>query len=582
MDRNFTIQTAVDTGMGFSSGWIHLNGRIHPTIEKQVEKSMAEGFLTTMASIPVWVAKHSVPYATIQGVKPCFYEVDTRRHRLTSQVSSRERGVDLRPRNRGMTSCDEPNLAVAYSAPQSLGMKPYFLFLFFVSLVPGFGSERPNIILLLADDLGYGDLSSFGSPAVRTPNLDRLSVEGMRFSNFYSGSAVCSPTRASVMTGRYPLRFNITKHFNDVDGWLPEEATTVAELLKGAGYTTVHAGKWHLGGLHVDANGNRLTNQPGPRQHGFEYYQTQIEQQPRRGEMGANRTLFQEGGTVLMRNDEKISREDAYYSKHFTDANGDYALEMIGKLAKKANPFFLNLWWLVPHKPYEPAPEPHWSNTAAKGITDDQHRFRSMMQHMDAKVGQILDKLDALEIADHTLVLFTSDNGAAYEGFIGNLKGGKTDLHDGGLRVPMVVRWPARIPAGQRSSAFGHTNDLLPTFCEAAGIRLSDTLLIDGLSLLSHMAGGAAPTDEARGTVFWQLDLYRNLQRHYPKPEPYATEVAKRGKWKLLALKGEPVELFNLESDPNELRNVLNQHPDLVFSMRAELQAWLNEDRITQ
>lgn len=462
------------------------------------------------------------------------------------------------------------------------------LFLFSAAIVlTGFANEsaaddRPNIILLLADDLGYGDLSCFGSPAVKTPNLDRLAKEGMKCTRFYAGSAVCSPTRASVLTGRYPLRFDITRHFNDRDRWLPESATTVAELLKDAGYNTAHMGKWHLGGLHVDQKGKRLNNQPGPRQHGFDFYQTQIEQQPLRGRMGRERTIFRQGGTVLLRNDQRISDDDPYYSKHFTDANGDFAVELIEKFSADEKPFFLNLWWLVPHKPYEPAPEPHWSNTAADGISDDQHRFRSMMQHMDAKVGQILKKLDELRISDNTLVLFTSDNGAAYEGFIHDLKGGKTDLHDGGLRVPMVVRWPAAIPAGQTSDAFGHTNDLLPTFCEAAGVEVPNELQIDGLSLLPHLKGQESPSEEVRGTVFWQLNLYKSIQRHYPKPKPYATEVAMRGKWKLLALGGKPVELFDLEADPNEQRNVIADHPELVASLSTQLDDWLNAPRITR
>lgn len=386
-----------------------------------------------------------------------------------------------------------------------------------VRISDAIADDRPNIILLLADDLGYGDLSCFGSPAVETPHLDQLAAEGMRFSRFYAASAVCSPTRASVLTGRYPLRFDITKHFNDVNRWLPESATTVAELLRSAGYNTAHVGKWHLGGLHVDEQGKRLNDQPGPRQHGFDFYQTQIEQQPLRGRMGRERTLFRQGGTVLIRNDQWIS--------------------------------------------------------------EDQHCFRSMVQHMDAKVGQILDKLDELGIADDTLVLFTSDNGAAFEGFIGDLKGGKTDLHDGGLRVPMLVRWPMAIPAGQTSNAFGHSNDLLPTFCEAAGVELPSNLPLDGLSLLPHMKGESPPSDEARGTVFWQLDLYKSIQRHYAKPKPYATEVAKRGKWKLLALDGKPVELFDVESDPNEERNVIKDHPDLVASLTAQLDEWLSAPR---
>ena len=447
-----------------------------------------------------------------------------------------------------------------------------------LSLVAGVAqaSEKPNILLLLADDLGHGDLSCFGSPAVHTPNLDRLASEGVKFTRFYAASAVCSPTRASVLTGRYPLRFGITKHFNDVDGWLPESATTIAERLKGGGYNTAHVGKWHLGGLHVDEQGKRLGDQPGPRQHGFDFYQTQIEQQPLRGRMGRDRTLFRQGGTVLLRNDQRVREDDPYHSKHLTDANGDFAIELIEKLSADPKPFFINLWWLVPHKPYEPAPEPHWSGTAADGISQDQHRFRSMVEHMDAKVGEILQKLDELGIKDNTLVLFTSDNGAAFEGFIGELKGGKTDLHDGGLRVPMVARWPEAIPAGQASDAFGHTNDLLPTFCEAAGVEWLSGMPIDGLSLLPHMKGELPPSDEARGTVFWQLDLYKKIQRHYPKPKPFATEVAMRGKWKLLALNGKPVELFDLDSDPNEQRNVMDEHPDLVASLSAQLREWLN------
>ena len=443
-------------------------------------------------------------------------------------------------------------------------------------------NEKPNIILLLADDLGYGDLSCFGSPAVKTPNLDRLAKEGLKSTRFYAGSAVCSPTRASVLTGRYPLRFGITKHFNDVNRWLPESATTVAELLGHAGYSTAHVGKWHLGGLHVDENGKRLENQPGPHQHGFDFYQTQIEQQPLRGRMGREQTLFRQGGTVLLRNDQRIGEDDSYYSKHLTDANGDYAIELIEKMSADGKPFFINLWWLVPHKPYEPAPEPHWTKTEVDGISDDQHRFRSMVQHMDGKVGQILSKLDELGIADNTLVLFTSDNGAAFEGYIGELKGGKTDLHDGGIRVPMVVRWPAEIEAGQTSNVFAHSNDLLPTFCEAAGIELPTALPIDGLSLLSHMKGGAKPSDEERGTVFWQLDLYKRIQRHYPKPKPFATEVTMRGNWKMLSLRGEPVELFQIDTDPNEQQNVLEEHPQIVESLKAQLAQWLKAPRTTK
>ena len=442
--------------------------------------------------------------------------------------------------------------------------------------------NRPNIILLLADDLGYADLSCFNSPAVKTPNLDKLADDGMKFTKFYAASAVCSPTRASILTGRYPLRFGITKHFNDRNQWLPESATTVAELLKAAGYNTAHVGKWHLGGLHVDENGTRLDDQPGPRQHGFDYYQTQVEQQPLRGGMQKKKILFREGGTALLRNDQRVTKDDPYYTKHFTDANGDFAMEMVEKFSKEDKPFFLNMWWLVPHTPYEPAPEPHWSHTAAEGISDNQHRFRSMVEHMDAKVGQILAKLDELGIADNTIVLFTSDNGAAYEGHIGDLKGGKTDLHEGGIRVPMIVRWPAAIKAGQNTETFGHSTDLLPTFCEAAGVDLPTEMPLDGLSLLPYFKGGTPPTAEERGTTLWQLNLYKHLQRPYPKPKPYATEVAMQGNWKLLARDGEPVELFDVGADPNEKQNLIEEYPELVKTMTAEVDAFLKAPRVAK
>tara|TARA_B110000483_G_scaffold44606_1_gene55736 strand:- start:252 stop:1673 length:1422 start_codon:yes stop_codon:yes gene_type:complete len=442
------------------------------------------------------------------------------------------------------------------------------------------GAEsKPNIILLLADDMGYADLSCFGSPAVQTPHLDRLAAEGIKGTHFHSASAVCSPTRASILTGRYPLRFNITRHFNDVDMWLPESAYTLAELLGDAGYATAHVGKWHLGGLHVDDNGQRLTNQPGPHEHGFDHYQTQIEQQPIRGQMGSDRTVFRKGGTVLLRDDQHVAPDDPYFPKHFTDANGDYAVELIHKFAADDQPFFLNLWWLVPHTPYEPAPEPHWGDTAAAGTSDDQHRFRSMVQHMDAKVGAIMAALEQAGIADNTLIVFTSDNGAAWEGHIGDLKGGKTDLHDGGLRVPMIARWPGHIAAGTETNAFGHSADLWPTFRAAAGIKGIAPAQLDGINLLPHLTGAPAPTAEARGTVFWQMQLYRSLQRHYLKPEPYATEVVRRGPWKLLALGGEPVELFDILTDPREQWNLLAEQPDIVESMTTELKTWLAAKR---
>jgi N-acetylgalactosamine-6-sulfatase len=194
---------------------------------------------------------------------------------------------------------------------------------------------------------------------------------------------------------------------------------------------------------------------------------------------------------------------------------------------------------------------------------------------MDYQVGGILKTLHALEIADNTLVLFVSDNGGAYEANIGPLKGGKTDLHEGGVRVPFLARWPGHIGAGGESDVLGVTTDLLPTCCAAAGIPLPTDHQGDGVDLLPLLTGRTNRIE--RRTVFWRLRLYKHMQRHYPKPRPYATEIARRGRWKLLALDGEPVELIDMEADLREQKNLLEDRPDIVRALSGELRAWLAE-----
>jgi arylsulfatase A len=437
--------------------------------------------------------------------------------------------------------------------------------------------DKPNIILLLADDLGYADLSCFGSKAVKTPHLDALAASGMKLTQFYAASAVCTPTRASVLTGCYPLRFDIRRHFPDDASHLPRGVVTLPKLLKEAGYATAHVGKWHLGGLHQKHFGNRAATIPGPHEHGFDHYLCQIEEQPLRGGLGRKRRLYRDGGTCLVRDDKNVPESDPYYRAHLTDIIGDEAVRLVEEFHKQGRPFFLNVWHLVPHTPYEPAPEPYWSRCAAPGIPENQHCFRSMVAHMDAKIGQLLAKLDQLGLRENTLIIFTSDNGGAYESDIGPLKGGKTDLHEGGIRVPMIASWPGKISAGKSSVAVGNTVDLLPTFCAAAGARVPADARLDGINLLPCLTGSGATA--GRDSLFWQLDLYRGLQRHYPKPKPYATEALRRGKWKLLTKDGQPLELFDLEADVCEKQNLLESQPKLAVELAAEIKARLAEPR---
>ena len=443
-----------------------------------------------------------------------------------------------------------------------------------LAVARGVDAAKPNILLMMADDMGWCDPSCFGNDRVATPNIDRLANEGIRLTQYYSASAVCTPTRASVLTGRYPLRFDIRKHFTDRGEYLPI-CNTIPKLLKNDGYKTAHVGKWHLGGVR-EQDCPRRDIVPGPHEHGFDHYLTQKEQQPIRGQMGRARTLYRKGGTVLLRDEVPVDEEDPYYNMYLTDVFAEETIRLIRQFQQQKEPFFLNLWWLTPHTPYEPAPEPHWTQTAIDGISHDQHCFRSMMARMDFNCGKILDAIDQLNIADNTMVIFVSDNGGAYEANIGDLKGGKTDLHEGGIRVSGLVRWPGRIKAGSQSSQFCHSNDLLPTICAAAGLSLPEERF-DGLNLLPVLTGDVAAIE--RPTTFWQIDLYKHLQRHYPKPQPYATEIARRGRWKMLAKDGVPVELFDIESDPCETTDLLQRHAEVARSLQQQLRSWLKEPR---
>lgn len=200
-----------------------------------------------------------------------------------------------------------------------------------------------------------------------------------------------------------------------------------------------------------------------------------------------------------------------------------------------------------------------------------------MVEHMDAKVGEIVAKLDELGIRENTLLIFTSDNGGAWESDVGPYKGGKTDLHEGGIRVPAIFHWKGVIPAGKTSTCFGHHCDLLPTLCDAAGIAPPREARLDGVSLWDCLA--KAKPCPSRGPVFWQMDLMKQIQRRHPKPQPYATEVARTGSWKMLATDGRPLALFDLDADPTEQTSVLDRNPEVAGRLAKELRGFLTAER---
>lgn len=434
--------------------------------------------------------------------------------------------------------------------------------------------SKPNIIIILADDLGYGDVSCFGSQNIETPNIDALAAQGMRFTRFYSGSAVCSPSRASLLTGKFPLRFDIREHFKDSTDYLAADAVTLPGILQKNGYRTSHIGKWHLGGLRLSDVAQRQQGKPalpGPIQHGFDNYLTNIEGAPIRQMLVNTKRLYRDGGKYMLQNDKRLPPN----SKHWEEIKVNRAIELFKQSKEKNEPFFVNLWFDAPHTPYEPAPEPHLSKYEKLGVTGDQLYFRSMVSHLDANIGHIIQSLKDLGLYDNTIIIFTSDNGPAFQGSPGPFKGGKTDLHEGGIRVPMFAIWPNHIPAGVHTFEMAHMTDIFPTICDALNISTQDDL--DGKSILPLLTGKTDQLDH--GILLWQMDLYTAYQNQGAKPMPYITTVATKGNWKMTAFGDVPEELFNLAQDHRELYNLLGSQPKIEKELSEAIKRFLAAPR---
>lgn len=437
--------------------------------------------------------------------------------------------------------------------------------------------NQPNIILLLADDLGYGDLSCYNSYKIKTPNIDKMATEGIRFTQFYAGSAVCTPTRVSVLTGRYPLRFNVSHHFNDQEMHLQAGIPTIPKELKKAGYNSKHVGKWHLGGLNEMHIINRDSSMPGPIQHGFDHYLAMLEDPLYRKPAMLERRLYKDGAKYLVRDDKVLNPSN----KHWTDVKTDEALDFIEESNHSKTPFFLNLWFDTPHAPYEAAPDTSLTPylNMAKG---NDLLYRSMVTHLDYSVGRIINKLKELGIDNNTLIIFSSDNGPSYQGSPGIYKGRKVDFHEGGIRVPGIAWWPGQIKSNQISNELIHTNDLFPTFCAAANIIPDKKIKFDGKNVLPHLIEGTPITN--RGYVFWQIGDYKHNGNYWKvndkRPEPVATEIVRKDHWKLMARDGTALELFNLDEDPYERWNLIKDYPEITEELTIALNNWLNEPRM--
>lgn len=409
----------------------------------------------------------------------------------------------------------------------------FVLLLLLVSLAavaqpPASSSVRPNIILINCDDLGYGDLGCYGAKDIRTPRLDRMAAEGTRCTDFSVTSALCTPSRVSLMTGRYPGRAGLATGVlrPDAKKGLASSERTLAEVLRSAGYATGCIGKWHLGFL------------PGmrPMDQGFDSYYGVLHNLDR-----FETVVFEkEGGMPILRGDAVVERpaDPARMTALYTQE----ALAFIE--ANRERPFFLYLGHAMPHLPLGASPE--FLGKSARGMYGDA------VEELDWSTGEILDRLRALGLAEQTLVIFTSDNGPERKsgGSAAPLNGTKHTVFEGGLRVPFIAWWPGKVPAARRSDDFITTLDLLPTFARLAGAELPKDRPLDGFDV-SPVLLGEAGARSPRTTLYSLYGL--NAKRQ---------ESMREGRWKLHLTT--PPQLFDLTVDPGEATDVAAKHPEVV------------------
>jgi arylsulfatase A-like enzyme len=421
----------------------------------------------------------------------------------------------------------------------------------------GRSNRKPNVIFILADDLGWGDLGCYGHPHIKTPNLDRLAREGMRFTQFYVNSAVCSPSRTAFMTGHFPARHRIHGHLASPDqnarrampNYLDPTVPTITEVLHEAGYATAHFGKWHLGS--------------GPGAPGLSAYG-----------IHAHRTTNS--------NSPGFDQKDPYFRAKSTRLIVDDAIRFIE--ANQDNPFYVNVWTLVPHATLHPTEDqikPYRRFVPGKNLPykGALQIYYASVGDLDQQVGRLLDKLDELGLAESTVIFFSSDNGpedihirnATHSGVgsAGPFRGRKRSLYEGGVRTPFIVRWPRKVPAGRVDNTSVLSGvDFLPTLCNLTGADLPTGLKLDGEDVGDMLRGHPSPR---RKPIMWEWRF--RIHGHVLNRSPML--AIREGDWKLLMNPdGSRLELYNIPRDRSELNNLANSRKDLVDCLSKKLLAW--------
>ena len=437
-------------------------------------------------------------------------------------------------------------------------------------------AEKPNFIIILVDDLGWADTCCYGSKYYETPNIDKLAAQGMLFTNGYAACAVCSPTRAAVLTGRYPARIGITDwiHFYNFKGdrtsphqkqsnkyvadkgkmlltppnpyWMKLDEVTIAEILKPAGYTSCHIGKWHLG---PDAW--------YPDKQGFDYNIAGCD-------IGQPPSYFDPYRRSKHRPNIPTLKPQKK-GQYLTDREALEAVHFIKKHRNK--PFFLYMAHYAVHTPIQAKKELIEKYKAKKPTNQKNPKYAAMVESVDDAVGKITAALDEFNLTDNTVVIFTSDNGGLWPFATDNtpLRAGKGYPYEGGIREPLIIRWPVVVKAGSVCHTPVTSIDYLPTICQAAGLKPPIDRFIDGENLLPLLKQ-TGPLK--RDAIYWHYPHYRG------KTVPYS--IVRQGSWKLIKhYEGKRFELFNLKDDISEKNDLSRQMPEKVEALDTKLIAWL-------
>lgn len=407
-------------------------------------------------------------------------------------------------------------------------------------------AAKPNIVYIMADDLGYADLSCYGRREYVTQNIDSIAARGTRFTQAYANSAVCSATRTALITGRYQYRLRVGLEEPVRDGkkiGLPPAHPTLPSLLKKAGYGATLIGKWHLGQLPKF----------GPLQSGYDHFW---------GFRGGALDYFTHKSGIASTNTEDLWDDDAliHQTGYLTDLLGARAVKVIGDYAAAKQPFFLSLHFNAPHWPWE-APGDEAESQRITALIDrdggSMKTYARMVLEMDAQVGRVLQALDSAGIANNTIVIFTSDNGGERFADTWPFSGKKTELLEGGLRIPALISWPGKIPAGRTTEQVAITMDWVPTLLAAAGAEADPAFSLDGMNVLPQLAANAPPVPRK---LFWRY--HYNQQRAHRDGDMKYLRIARNE------------FLFNVVDDPLERANLKKRQPEVFRRLVADYEAW--------